>query len=213
MNILQPYPFIKQTNIPKASALQFLGGTKITEFYGNKRAELPFGKSLTKFPYYPAPYHTARYLGLGMTLNIQAFKNLIPLSSGFLPDKRIDVIIYKNIPDSVREDMCKDGLDDADKPKIGINFPTYGFRDFLRFEPLLRWLPKSRKDFCSEDFVLWMNKYSYVTSSRKPNMTAPWDLYLYAFDNNDSCEIRTVWIGPEYAKKYDMEEMTRNNIE
>lgn len=193
MSDTKPLPFflpIAISEIPSASILQFYGGNKLTEFYGNKR----YG-----FPYKPPPFHSAFYCKDGLFLNVGKFKTIEPLEKEFRSTRRIDVIIYKELTQDVRDMMIRNAFLAADNPKIGFNLPTYGIRDYIRFEPYLRWLfPKDKRDFCSEDVTKRFNAAGCEVSKNPSNRTAPWDLTQYAIDNTYRSEIRTLHIGKDF---------------
>ena len=196
---LPKFDEIKIDEIPSGSALEFYGGNKLTEFYGNHRARLWGGKNCTQFPYDPPPFHTAHYQRRGFFLNVGKYKTIEKLEDEFKSTRRIDVIIYKEVTPELGNKIADDMLADIDKPGLFKRF-TYGIFDYLRFEPALRWLiPKDKKrDFCTEDKVRRMLQFGIKTSDRPPDMTAPWDDVLYAMRNPDKCEIRTLFIGKDF---------------
>lgn len=195
---LKPLPnfeFIKVENIPICSSLIYYGNMPLTSFYGNKRF---------KHPYKPAAYHAARYLENGLALQVGKFRTLQKLSEDFTEKRRIDVISYNFIPENVKKQMITKAYLDADEPKWGYNRLRYGIFDFLRFEPLLRWLPKSKQPICSEDTYNWFRDYGYVVGNRpNPKLeVAPWDLFAWAMENRDKVLIQTVWVGETFKKKF-----------
>jgi len=202
---LPEFPAIGTKQVPSGCIGIAMGGTKITEFYGNKRADLwgaKFKGGITKFPYVPAPYH-AFFVGMdGLTLNVGAFKTIMPLEDHFNSTRRIDIIIPRGLSDEIRYDMGREIIAQDNHPKIGWNWPTYAITDFIRQEPLLRWIPVSRKEFCSENVTNTFRKYGVEVSARRADLTDPWDLYLYAFAHPESFELRTAWVGLDFRGKY-----------
>ncbi len=200
------FPPIKIEEIPPASGIAYFAHNKIIEFYGNRRHDLWGGKSITKFPFCPPPFHFARYIDNGQTLQVGHYKTIVPIQGtqkdpAFRSERRIDIIIYKTIPDNIREAMVQDAMDDADKPSL-FKWFTYGFADYLRFEPTIRWLiPSTRKDICSEDFVKWVARHWKAIFKKAANYISPWDVYLGAMGDPD-CEIRTLWVGSDYMKRF-----------
>ena len=189
---LPKYPPIKIEEIPAASGILFYGGNKLTELAGNR---------LYKFKYRPPAFHAAFYIGdpePGMFLNVGKFKTIQDISAEFRSTRRIDIIIYKNIDVDQRRRLAKLAIMDASKPKVGVSLPDYGITDYLRFG--LRFLRPSKKDFCSENVCELLAAESVIVSSNKPVDTAPWDLQEFAEANPESCEIRTLWIGPDFKK-------------
>lgn len=179
--------------IPPASILQFYGGLKLTEFYGNRR----YG-----YPYSPPPFHSAFYCREGLFLNVGAFKTIRALSSEKRSTRRVDVIIVKSIADAAARESVTQAFLDQDDPKIGLNLPTYGIRDYLRFEPWIRWmLPRDKRDFCSEDVTKRFDSKGIKISNKPAYFTAPWDINLYAEARPDEFEFRTLWIGNEFGSK------------
>lgn len=201
---LPEFPKIAIEEIPSGSALEFYGGNKLTEFYGNHRARLWGGKNCTTFPYDPPPFHTAHYQRRGFFLNVGAFKTIQKLEDEFRSTRRIDVIIYKAVTPGLGERIADDMQGDVDKPGI-VKRITYGVFDYLRFEPALRWLiPKDKKrDFCTEDKVRRMLRFGITTSDRPADMTAPWDDVLYAMSHPEECKIRTLWVGKDFKPEKD----------
>jgi len=185
-------------DLPPFTLLQFFGGNKVTAWYATRRALLPFSNALSHFPYSDAPCHTAIYIGMEMVLTIGPFKVLSRFTDFLTDNRRIDAIVLVEISDSIRHAMCVEALDSGDEPKIGINLPTYGFQNFLRFEPLLRWIPKTRKAICSQDAAERAEKHGYKVSLKKPHDTSPADLHLYAMHNESLRQLKTVHIGKNY---------------
>jgi hypothetical protein len=190
---LQPLPEysrISVEDIPKCSALLYYGAMPLTVFYGNRRH---------KHPYKPAAYHAAFYIEEGRTLQVGKFKVIQDIREDFTEKRRIDVVIYRDIPPEIRALLEADAYNSADKPKWGYNHITYGVWDFLRFEPLLRWLPKSKRDICSEDVWKRFKRYG-VMVAHKPAKTevAPWDIFEYALENPGRCEVHTVHVGRDF---------------
>lgn len=187
---LPNYQKIEINDILPASTLLFYGGNKATEFYGNHRYH---------HQYTPPAFHAAFYLETGLQLSVGKFKVIKIVEEEFRSTRRVDVIMYPTIPEDVRKKVLHDAYLDADDPKLGLNLPTYGFFDFLRFEPLLQWLPKSKHDICSEN-VYKRFLAEGVTVANKPSKTevAPWMLLEYALANPSRCQIRTLWIGKDF---------------
>lgn len=173
--------------IPKASALLFYGGTKPTEWVGNR---------LYHYPYKPPAFHAAFYIQDGLFLNVGDFRIIQELSLEMRSARRIDVIIFKNISDSVRIQLCNAALLDSSHPKVGLDLPDYAFTDYLRFG--LRFLRPSKKEFCSENVVHLFLKGDIMISDKLAVDTAPWDLQTYAETHSESCELRTLWVGPDF---------------
>jgi hypothetical protein len=186
----QPLPKfepIELADIPAASTLVFYGGNKLTEWVGGK---------IYKHPYTPPAFHAAFYMIDGLVLNVGKFRTVEELAKERRAKRRIDVIIYKKMPNIVRQRLVRYAALDTSKPKVGICFPDYGFTDFLRFG--LRFLKPSKKDFCSENVVEVFAHQKVKVSDLKPVDTAPWDLFEYALAHPDECEVRTYWTGPEF---------------
>jgi len=207
-NPLPIFARISVPQIPLASIGIAYGGTKMTEFYGCYRAQLPFAKvngGITRFPCRPAPYH-AFFIGEdGDTLNVGATRTLIPIWEHFRSTRRIDVITVSDLTDVVRHAMSLEARYDYDRAKPGLQGVTYPILDFLRQEPLLRWIPPSRRTFCSEDVAKRFRKYEYIVTARHYELTDPWDLVMYAMAHAPVFAIHNVWTGPDYAKKYGIE--------
>jgi hypothetical protein len=184
---LPDYPPIALEHIPPASTLLFYGGMKLTEMAGNR---------LYGHKYRPPAFHAAFYIEGGLFLNVGGFKVVQELGKELRSTRRIDVVIYKNIRPEYRKSMLRLAYLDASKPKIGISLPDYSWTDYLRFG--LKFLKPSKKDFCSENVVEMFANGQVTVSDKKPVDTAPWDLFEYALDHPDQCEIRTLHIGPEF---------------
>lgn len=209
------FPTIKLQDIPKASTLIHCGGNKITEWAGN---------DVYQFPYFPAPYHASLYKERGIALNVGKFKTLMEVDTECRSNRAIYVIVYKELTAEDREMICHEADVDADDPKLGINWSTYGFTDFLRFGfrdtalayykrkwgKFPAWLiktagkcvPSSNKDICSENVVLLFEKKEIQVSAQIPSATAPWDLVLFAEQNPHLCAIYLLHMGEDYKKKY-----------
>lgn len=187
---LPEYDFIKLEAVPPASTLLFYGGNKWTEFYGRKRY---------KHPYDPPAFHATFYIENGLMLNVGKFKTLTAVEREYASTRRVDAIIYRTIPDNVRKELMKDAYLGADDPKFGLNLPTYGWTDFLRFEPLLQWLPKNKHDICSEDVYKRFARYGIETATKPQKVeVAPWMLYEFALAHPELCDIKTVWRGLDF---------------
>jgi hypothetical protein len=198
---LPVFPPITIPEIPSGSALEFYGGNKFTEFYGNHRKEFWGGKACTQFPYTPPPFHTAHYQRRGYFFNVGMFRTIKKLEGELLSTRRVDVIIYKEVTPDLGERIADDMQDDADKPGL-FKRMTYAVQDYARFEPALRWLiPEDKKrDFCTEDKVRRMLQFGIKTSARPPAKSAPWDDVLYALAHPKTCELRTLHVGADFAK-------------
>jgi hypothetical protein len=197
-------PLIEFEDVPKFSIVVFYGnGPKITEWFGNHRAEWPFSKKVSRFPWTPPPFHVSLYLGDGETLNVGKFKTIHELKDEMRSTRRIDIIPLYDVFADTRAVAAHNARKDADKPKVGFMFPTYGFLDILRFEPLLRWIPKDNHDICTENVVKeCRDRCGVRVSDREPNRTAPWDIVLYCLSVSEKRPMKTLHVGSDYAKKY-----------
>lgn len=185
--VVQPLPVFEQIelkDIPKASAILFYGGNKLTELAGNR---------LYKHLYTPPAFHAAFYIGQGLILNVGKFKELVELEKEFRSTRRVDVIVY-DIPVEVREKLERIALLDTSKNKMGLQLTDYAINDYLRFG--LKFLKPSKKDFCSENVCEVFATQGIKVSDEKPVDTAPWTLLEYALKN--SCKIYTLHIGSEF---------------
>lgn len=182
------YEKITVENIPECSTLLFYGGTKITEWFGN---------NIYKHSYKPPAYHAAFYIEDGLFLNVGKFKSVQEIAGEFKSRRRIDVISYKYILKNQIEPLKKTAYLDSSKPKIGLSLPDYDWTAFLRFG--FKWFRQSKnKDFCSENVVQIFNSQNIKVSKYVDYDTAPWDLFDYALENNESCKIKTLWTGKEF---------------
>jgi hypothetical protein len=184
---LPKYPTIRIDEIPCASALLFYGGNRLTELVGNR---------LYKHPYRPPAFHAAFYIQDGIFLNVGKFKTLERVEIELRSTRRADVIIYNRLTPSSVKKLCADALLDTSHPRVGLNLPDYAMTDYLRFG--LRFLKPSKKDFCSENVVELFAQEGVIVADRKAVDTAPWDLQEYAEAHPQECEIRTLWVGPDF---------------
>jgi len=184
---LPVYPTIKTGEIPPASAILFYGGNRLTELAGNR---------LYKHPYKPPAFHAAFYIEDGLILNVGKFKTIETIESELRSTRRVDVIIYKGLSVDTVEALKKSAYLDLDKPKAGIQLPTYAITDYMRFG--LRWFKPSKKDFCSENVVEIYAKYGIRISDQESYNSAPWDLAEFAEANLDLCELRTLYVGADF---------------
>ena len=190
---LPEFPAIKVEDIPPCSALLYYGVMPLTSWYANRRF---------KHPYKPGAYHAAFYIWNGLSLQVGKFHTIQKIEKDFSERKRIDVVAYPNITDKVRKDMATAAFDDADEPKLGFNKSTYGVFDFLRFEPLLRWLPRSKKEICSENTYRMFAKCGVKIAEKPPKTeVAPWNIFEYAVAHPEECKVYTVWVGKDYKYK------------
>lgn len=190
---LKPLPkfdSIDLEDIPAASLLLFYGGTKITELVGNR---------LYGHPFHPAAFHAAFFIQDGLFLNVGAFKTIQLIKDEYRSTRRIDVISDLSLLPQERKQLCLAATQDVDKPKIGLNLPTYSVFDFLRFG--FKFLKPSKKDICSENCVEIFGTLGRKISNNKPVDTAPWDLFEYALDNPEF-QVNTLWEGPDFVSKY-----------
>lgn len=190
MEKLPKYEDIGILQIPKGSVILFYGGNKLTELVGNK---------IYKHRYVPPAFHAALYAGNGVILNVGKFKTFQPLTKELISTRRVDVIIYNKLDVYKREDLVRDAMLDADKPRTGIQVSSYAITDYLRFG--LRFLKPSKKDFCSENVVELLEGVGIKSSDSKAVNTAPWDLLEYALDHKDECDVKTLWVGTEFKNK------------
>lgn len=193
---LKPLPkfnTIPLDNIPSASALLYYNGNKMTEWYGNVRY---------KHPYKPASFHAELYVGDGLSLKVGKFKTISDVTKEFKSTRRIDVIVY-SMPEAVRARIRHNALLDATDPKVGVSLPNYGFTDFLRYEPWLQWLPKSKNEICSENVDKMMAKEGVIVAEHGGKIeAAPWMLFEYALAHYDTCAVYTLWEGEDFKKAY-----------
>jgi len=186
----QPLPKfepIKLDEIPAASTLLFYGGNRLTEFVGN---------TLYKHPYTPPAFHAAFYIADGLFLNVGKFKTVEVLEKEFRSSRRIDVIRYHYINDEAKKRLCRAAVLDTSKMRVGISLPDYSFTDYLRFG--LKFLKPSKKDFCSENVVELFKTEQVEVSGKKAVDTAPWTLLEFALAHPSVCEIRTLFVGPDF---------------
>jgi hypothetical protein len=187
----KPLPSYRQISlgeIPPASAILFYGGNKLTEMAGNR---------LYKHPYAPPAFHAAFYIGDSLFLNVGKFRTIEDIGAELRSTRRVDIIIYKMITPDVRRALCHAATMDCSKPKIGLELPDYAIMDYLRFG--LRFLKPSKKDFCSENCVELFATGGISISDLKACDTAPWDIQEFAEAHPDLCEIRTLWVGPDFS--------------
>jgi len=184
---LPNYPFIKLADIPPASAILFYGGNNLTELIGNR---------LYNHPYKPPAFHAAFYICRGLFLNVGKFRTVQLLKDEFRSARRIDVVVFKDIPADKRNALCDAAVLDASVPRIGLELPDYAFTDYLRFG--MRFLQPSKKDFCSENVAELFLTQGVKLSDLKPVDTAPWDIEEYAEAHPEACEIRTLWCGLDF---------------
>jgi hypothetical protein len=183
------FPSIELRDVPPCSTVLFYGGTKITEWFGNY---------VYKHPYTPPAYHAAFYIEEGLFLNVGKFKVVQDIGTEFRSNRRLDVIIYKNITNNTdRPLLMKAAYLDTSKPKVGLELPDYDIMAFLRFG--FRFLRQSKKnDFCSENVVQLFATRKIKVSEKKDYKTAPWHLLEYALKNEQQCEVRTLWTGKDF---------------
>lgn len=187
---LPDYTTIEINAIPPASALLFYGGTWLTELAGNR---------MYRYPYKPPAFHAAFYIEDGLFLNVGAFKTIEQIESHLQTTRRVDVVIYKDTPQADRQKLLERAYTDTSKPKIGFSLPDYDWKGYLHFG--IKWFkPFGSKDFCSENVVELFETAGVKVSANEPSETAPWDLQLYAEANPETCEIRTVYVGPDFKK-------------
>lgn len=80
---------------------------------------------------------------------------------------------------------------------MGIQFPTYGIMDFLRFG--FKWFKPTKRDICSENVVELMAAHGFSNSYQEPYNTAPWHLLEWAEKNPSSCAVSTIWKGKDFV--------------
>ncbi len=200
------YPRIKIDDIPPASALLFYNGNKVTE-----RA----GARLFGHRYWPPAFHAALYIGDRLFLNVGKFKTLKDLTTELRGNRRVDVVIYHALLPDQRREIARAALMDTSHNKVGLSLPDYAVTDYLRF--LLRKMPASKKDFCSESVCELLGRapargmksaeswgaavvaaFGIRIAEGLPVDTAPWDIQEGAEAGWAGAELRTLWVGPDY---------------
>jgi hypothetical protein len=178
---LPPFPPLGLNAIPAASTLLFYGGTKLTENFGNY---------LARHPHKPAAFHAAFYAQDGVVVNVGKATKAVDFIELMKSTRRIDVIIYTDLLNSKRILAVAEAMKD-----VGRNI--YDWKGFISFG--LKFVRPSRKhDFCSDNVVDIFNAVGYRVSARDSERTAPWHLLEFALANPKSCDVRTVWVGPDY---------------
>ncbi len=191
---LPEFDRIALSAVKPASVVLFYGGNKLTEFVGNV---------IYRHPYKPPAFHAALYLGdipyLGdsLILNVGAYKTLKNVKDEFLSSRRVDVIEY-DMPASTRDAIKSVAAKDTSKLDKPIELPDYGWRDYLRFG--FKFLPASRKDFCSENCVELLEMGGVKSSHKKAVDTAPWTLLDFALSNPDRAHAFTLHVGDKFRR-------------
>ena len=186
---LHGFPAIALEEVPAASVILFYGGNKVTELVGNRVYE---------FPFKPPPFHSALTVGDGEMLNVGKFKTIKPIKEELISTRRVDVIVY-TMSDTQRDIIAHNARKDVDSPRVGIQLPTYGVLDYLRFG--FKWFRPTKYDVCSENCVENLATGGVTASDKEAFNTAPWDLLSYALDNIQQATPKTLWIGENYPCK------------
>lgn len=203
---LPEYPGISIEDIPPASALLFYNGNKLTE-----RA----GRALFQHPYWPPAFHAAIYIGDRLFLNVGKFRTLEDLTTELRSQRRIDVVIYRDLTPEQRQEIARAATLDTSPHRVGLSLPDYAITDYLRF--LFRKLPASKADFCSENVAELFGRTSarglkslsswhavvkaaggIRIAAGLPVDTAPWDIQEGAEVGFGGAESRTLHVGRDY---------------
>lgn len=192
------------TKLLDASLLLFLGGTKVTEFFGN---------SVYGHPYMPAAYHSNILMARGQCLNIGKKATIDDIRTYFRSSQMIISIELLDLTFAERDIICRKALRDA-----GNNiYDAGGFvRKGSTWKPLacLKMVHSSNKnDYCSDNCVdnfsenplrrkddtdamyneLVLPRKIYVSDLPSED-TAPWHLLEHALANNNQNGTRQVSI-------------------
>ena len=192
----KPYPPIytpiEPVAIPEGSTLIFLreNGNEWTQRAGEK---------LYGFPYH-APFHAAqvvdkgRIINVGLTTKVKMFGDLVNSTT------RIDVITYPQ--------MNRDQVNAATAlayKSVGEFYDVGGFLNFgTKYIFLLNKLihPSDKRPFCSELCAETHFNVEYPISNLAPKLTAPWDLYTWAWEHEKDglAKVFTAFIGKDSGR-------------
>jgi hypothetical protein len=189
--VLPVYPMIQVDDIPAASALVFYGlpGNALSERICAWKYGCPFHPS----------FHAALMMRDGVFHNVGKFRTDELLSDEFKSERRIDVIIYKTMTEEARKEIMRATELDTSEPHTGLEFTDYGVQSFIHFG--FRFVKSGKAVICSEDVVKLLNVGLVWSSTETAKETAPFELSTFAMKHPELCEIRTVHVGQDFAKK------------
>jgi hypothetical protein len=185
---LQPFPKISISQLNGAEALIFFGNP------GNVLIERA-GVNMYNVKFHP-PFHSALSMRDGIFHNVGKFITDKLIQTEFKSNRRIDVIIYKDINEDSRREILRAAELDSSVPHTGFELSEYGYTTFIHF--CFAFIKSGKKQICSEDVVKLLIAGNIKSSVHDSKHTAPWDLIEFALDNPNMCEIRTLWIGDKY---------------
>jgi len=189
------FPRITLNELLPGDAILFIGGNKLTEFHGKYRRK-EFGRSDTP------PYHEAMVYVVSqgidpivMILDPVALTSFQDLNKYMKhKESRIDIIRY-NLTDEQRK-ICQEAAE-VMTSKVRI-YDTKGYGAFISQMPLLGWVkhiikPSETKFYCSDGVTYCIqDRAGYIVSPRDHNFTAPVDSQVYAINNPDRAQLRTL---------------------
>lgn len=189
--ILPIFPRIDPADIPPGSGLVFQG------LPGNKATERICAHK------YGSPFHSHFHAALMrrdlMFHNVGKYRSEEPLDKELRSERRIDVITYKAMTEADRAAIMRACAADTSRPHTLFQVTDYGVRTFIHQG--FRFIKAGKKAICSENVVRLLQTRGILSSYEIPQETAPFELMLFAIRNPDLCEIRTVWVGEDFARK------------
>jgi hypothetical protein len=192
----KPYPPIYSPiapeNIPEGSVLIFMREN------GNEWTQKA-GEQLYNFPFH-APFHAApvvdagRIINVGLTTKVKMFSDLTTSTT------RIDVVTYPKMT----QEQVKASTALAYK-SVGEFYDVGGFLNFgTRYIVPLKYLihPSAKRPFCSELCAETHFNVEYPISNNAPKLTAPWDLYTWAWQHEEDglAKVWTAFVGKDFGK-------------
>lgn len=126
-------------------------------------------------------------------VGITVYKDLI--DKYFQSTKRVDII---SIPTTAKEKKAiLTFAEHTDKKNY-----LYDWKGYMSFVPFIGKLfkPSKKHPFCSDFVVDCFESAGIKVSAKNSEKTAPWDLLIYALNNN--FQINTLWVGSDFIQKY-----------